>query len=162
MSLSLSQMIDQQLGVAAEPVAPRGRTITPVREDPASGASLADEAEKVASVLDYLAGGGLEKIAGRADTDEARKIPGRGTGINTLHTQRGTSHPALENARAAAAAGKGDVARANTPALRLALTNEPYADPATGSILSAATNHRDVNARRRAAAQVELARRKGA
>lgn len=161
MSGTLSQLIDRELGV--EPSDETTPTPTPSdAQASASSGDLHEEAEKVASVLDYLVEGGLEKIAGWADTDAGRPVPRPGTTINTLKTQRGTSHPALENPAASIAAGKGDVARDNTPALRQALSNEPYADGGTAQVLRTPTNHRDVNARRAKAAKAELARRKGA
>jgi hypothetical protein len=159
MSGTLSQLIDRELGVETREAARQAPSASPSKP---SSSDLHEEAEKVASVLDYLVNGGLEKAAGLSDTDHGRPIPRRGTTINTLSTQRGTGHPALANHAAAAAAGKGDVAQDNTPALRMALDNEPYADPMTGQILNTSTNHRDVNARRAAAAKAELKRRKGA
>jgi hypothetical protein len=162
---SLTDLVDEQLGFT--PRQPAAET-SPTRQTSTSPAtqqvtSWADEAEKVAQVLDYVVSSNtLEKLAGGGrplpDTNENEAKP-KGT-VNTLASQRRTSHPAFASHASVAKATKGDVARENTPALRQAFDATPYADPVTGMILSTKVDHRDVNARL-AAARSAKAKRQG-
>jgi len=174
MNKTLSQLIDSELGIEdGTPSVAADTGTVPVREQAFQGETLADEAEKVASVLEYLVDGGLEKVASAyqlpagevgsmaGDNDAGRKVPRHGTGINTLRMQRGTSHPALASAEAAAAAGPSDVSRQNAPALGAALDHTPYDDGFTPQVLGGKVDHKDINARLKAA-KAAKARRQGA
>lgn len=159
MTRTLSQLIDEQLGLGAETSpAPQAASRTAA---PAAATDLADEAEKVASVLEYVVqSGALRKVAAAGgsmpETDANKPMP-KGT-INLLATNRRTSHPAFASTAAATAATKGDVARENTPALQAAFAAKPYADPVTDQVLAHRVDHRDVNARLQRA-KAEKARR---
>lgn len=165
MTRTLASLIDERLGGGASTGAP----------DPAGGkvkvaaaktspTVIDDDPIKLAGVLDALVKSNyLVKVASSGvgtatETDEHKPTPS-GT-IDTRHTSRGTHHPALASHAAVAAAGKDTKARQDSPALKLALRHQPYADPATGQVLSRKTNHKDINAKL-AGAKAELARRKG-
>ena len=156
---SITQLVSETFGTGADPAEQAAAPAKPKDQEVAAGEGSQDAAIKLAGVLETLvASGAIEKLAGRSvPTDEGASAK-RGT-VNVLGTNRGTSHPGLRTPAAAAAVTKGDVSRQNTPALRMAFKNPPYADPATGTILKTKVDHRDVNARL-SGVRAEIARRK--